>query len=622
MKHLRRKYLLPALSLPVMAGAAAWLLWAGASLDRSLQQPPAQASSSPSSVADPVLIPAVRFTDMTEAAGIRFRHNNGAAGKKLLPETMGSGVAFLDYDNDGRQDLLFVNCCAWPGHEDGRQPAPTLTLYRNRGDGTFEDVTRAVGLLDVTLFGMGVTVGDYDNDGWPDLFITGVGGNRLFHNERGRRFVDVTEKAGVGGPGGWPEAPNGDFLRQEKPLVFSTSAAFLDYDGDGWLDLFVCNYVTWSPAFDLSHDFKLNGVRTYGPPRGFEGAQCLLYRNRGDGTFEDVSARAGIHQVTEEGRPVAKALGVVACDLDDDGWPDILVANDTVRNFLFHNVSDGQGGRYFKESGVDAGFAFAAGGSARAGMGIDWGEYRPGRFAVVIGNFADEPNSFLRLDKRRQLWFSESVTGEGIAERSRAVLKFGLFFFDYDLDGRQDLLTCNGHIAPEISQAQPGQTYEQPVQLFWNAGAKTGFLPVTAEQAGPDLFRPLVGRGCAFADINGDGYLDIVLTENNGPARLLRNEGGNGNNWVRLVLEGNGADSNRSAIGAQVTVEAGRWVQRREVVSGRGYLSQSELPLTFGLGRAGKVDRVTIRWPGKNAGKQVLTNLEVNRPHVIRQPAP
>jgi enediyne biosynthesis protein E4 len=618
MKNLRPNHALLVLSV-LAGGVAGWLLSAGSALDPDSRDPPAGPPLSSPSSPGPVPIPAVRFTDVTKAAGIHFTHTNGAFGKKLLPETMGPGVAFLDYDNDGRQDILFINSCWWPGHENKRRPAPTLALYRNKGDGTFEDVTKAVG-LDIPLYGMGVTVGDYDNDGWPDLFITAVGGNRLFRNEGGGRFVDVTREAGVGGPGGWPSAPNGDFLKQEAPLVFSSSAAFLDYDGDGRLDLFVCNYVTWSPVIDLNHADKAAGSRTYGRPRGFDGTQCFLYRNVGCGRFEDVSARAGI-RVSDGGQPVAKALGVVACDLDGDGWPDIVVANDGVRNFLFHNVSDGRGGRRFVEVGEEKGVAYADG-NARAGMGIDWGEYRPGRSAILIGNFADEPNSFLRLESRRHLWFSDAALSEGIAGPSRAVLKFGVFFFDYDLDGRQDLLTCNGHLAPEISRLQPGQAYKQPVQLFWNTGGKPAYVPVTAGQAGTDLFRHLVGRGCAYGDINGDGYLDVVLAENGGPARLLRNEGGTRNNWVRLVLQGNGEDSNRSAIGARVMVEAGRLVQEREVLSGRGYLSQCELPLTFGLGRAKKVDQVTVWWPGRNAGKQAWTDLEVNRVHVLRQTAP
>lgn len=558
--------------------------------------------------------PAVRFTDITSQAGIRFQHVNGAFGRKLLPETMGSGVACLDFDGDGRQDLLFINSCYWPGYEDKKNRTPTMALYRNNGDGAFEDVTEATGLA-VSFYGMGVTVGDYDNDGWPDLFITGVGGNRLFHNVGGRRFEDVTPSAGVGGPGGWP-APTG-FLDREPPVNFSSSAAFLDYDNDSLLDLFVCNYITWSPALDLRQDFKLTGVgRAYGPPRAFEGSQCFLYHNLGGGRFEDVSARAGIRVFGELGRPLGKSLGVLVHDVDEDGWPDILVANDTVRNFFFHNKKDGA----FEEVGERSGVAYAEG-AARGAMGIDGGDSRPGRFSVLIGNFANEPDTFLRLEDPKNLFFSDTALSEGIAGPSRTLLKFGVFFFDYDLDGRKDLLTCNGHLEPEISQVQTSQTYKQPAQLFWNSGK--GYDPVTAQFA-EDLFVPIVGRSCAYADIDGNGTPDVVLTENGGTARLLRNEGGTGNHWIRLALEGDGRTSNRSAIGARITLEAGGKVHRHQVSSARGYLSQSELPVTFGLGKSSQVERVTIHWPGKNSGKpQVLTNLDVDRTHTIRQqPAP
>jgi hypothetical protein len=597
-------------ALLVVAGAAWWAWsWLSPAEIRPIVPEAIQALHSKSAGAKSA--PAVRFNDITARAGIHFQHTNGSFGKKLLPETMGAGVAFLDYDNDGHQDILFVNSCYWPGYEVKHQPPPTLALYRNKGDGTFEDVTAKAGLA-VTMYGLGVTVGDYDNDGWPDVFITAVGGNRLFHNDHGR-YVDVTGQAGVGGPGGWPAAQV-DFLECRSPLNFSSSAAFLDYDGDGNLDLFVCNYVTWSPAADLALGFQRVGSgRTFGPPVTFPGTQCFLYRNKGDGTFEDVSQKAGIH-VTERDRPVGKSLGVIACDVDDDGWPDILVANDTVRNFFFHNKGDGT----FEEIGIPSGVAYAEG-HARGAMGIDWGEYRPGRCGVLIGNFANEPDTFLRLEDPKSLQFSDAAWAEGLAGPSRALLKFGVFFFDYDLDGRLDLLTCNGHLEPEIAQVQVGQSYRQPVQLFWNCGDKASFVPVTEKQAGPDFFRPLVGRSCAYADIDGDGFPDVVLTENGGPARLLHNGGGTGNHWIRLALEGDGRHSNRSAIGARVELKAGGMVQHRQVLSARGYLSQSELPVTFGLGSASRVDRITIHWPGKDGGTQVLKDLAIDKTHTIRQ---
>jgi hypothetical protein len=563
-------------------------------------------------------VPVVRFTDVTERAGIHFRHVNGATGKKLLPETMGSGCAFLDFDNDGHQDLLLLNGCPWPGFEGPGRPAPMAALYRNRGDGTFEDVTRQAG-LDIPLYALGVAVGDFDNDGYPDLYITAMGGGRLFRNcpreGGGRKFVDVTAKAGdlAKGPP-WPPARGEAFFAYDKPIAFPSSATFVDYDKDGRLDLFVCNYVEWSPRHDLTQGFTLVGLgRAYGPPRTFEGAHCQLFRNKGDGTFEDVTRAASIECFSELGRPAGKALGVIACDVDEDGWPDLIVANDTVRNFFFHNQRNGT----FREVGQEAGVAYAEG-SARGAMGIDWGEYRPGQCALLISNFANEPDTFFRLDDPQHLFFSDAAAAEGIAGPSRIALKFGVFFFDYDLDGRLDFLSANGHLEPEIQSVQPDQTYRQPVQVYWNTGGRPGFELAGAKQIGPDLLRPVVGRGCAYADIDGNGTLDVVVTANGGDARLYRNEGGTGHHWVRLDLRGDGKRCNASAIGARVTLTAGGLTQRREVIASKGYLSCSELPVTFGLGKATKLDRVEIQWPARDVPPMVLTDVAIDQTHVIR----
>ncbi len=479
-----RNALLAGVMLATLAGGGVGLVWWLRPSPASTTQPdPTKAIVRHRSDA-----PTVHFTDITKSAGIRFRHFSGATKNKLLPETMGSGVAFIDYDNDGRQDLLFVNACPWPGNA-RPGPAPTLALYHNEGNGKFTDVTAAMG-LDITMFGMGVTVGDYDNDGWPDIFISGVGGNRLFHNEAGKRFTDVTETAGVGGPGTMPKLTSyADFRKHKEPIPFPASATFVDYDGDGLLDLFVCYYLTWSPDKDLNIDFTLKGEsRAYLPPRFFEGTQCVLYRNVDGKHFKDVSAEAGVQVFNTEGlgakavkRSVGKSLGVIVCDPDDDGWPDLIVANDTVRNFFFHNVVGPDGKRHFEEIGAQANVAWAEG-EARGGMGIDWGEFRPSRKAlagqraepsrqaVIIANFANEPSTFLCQNQPCSLMFTNEVTTVGLAGPSRQPLKFGTFFFDFDLDGRLDLLTCNGHLEPEINQVQGNQTYAQAAQLFWNSG--------------------------------------------------------------------------------------------------------------------------------------------------------
>jgi hypothetical protein len=553
--------------------------------------------------------PRLRFIDVTARAGITFRHFNGATGNKLLPETMGSGVAVIDFDRDGRPDLFFVNSRPWPGQSGGH---PTPALYRNKGDGTFEDVTKQYG-LDVEVYGMGVAVGDFDNDGWPDLFISAVGGNRLFRNVEGKRFEDVTARAGLGGPG----LPEKDFLKHADPLSFPASCTFLDYDGDGRLDLFVCNYVTWSPAFDLGVKAILpGGARAYVPPQQFPGSYCTLYRNVDGTRFEDVSEAAGIRVAEPTGpdrtpAPVGKALGVIVCDPDGDGWPDLVVANDTVRNFFFHNVPDGKGGRRFEEVGLFSGLAYADG-RPRGGMGIDAAEILPKAFAVLVANFSNEPSSLFRRTGTSPLRFADEAPEVGLAAASRHPMKFGALFVDFDRDGRHDLFTANGHLEPDIATAQPGQTYAQPAQLFWNSGdLKTLFRPAALE-----AFPPMVGRGCAYVDFDGDGRPDLVVTENNGPARLFRNESPGANHAIRFVLRG-GPGTNRDAIGASVEVEAGGVVRRRYVTPTHGYLSQSELTAMIGLGSATRVDRVTVRWPNKTGQTQEWRSLEADRTYEL-----
>ena len=500
-----------------------------------------------------------RLADVTSQAGIQFQHNSGAFGGKFLPETLGSGCAFLDYDRDGWQDILLINGADWPGHKKTRS---TLRLYRNNGNGTFTDVTSRAG-LDVELYGMGVAVGDYNNDGYPDILITCVGQNRLFHNTGKGTFVDVTGTCGIA-----------------KREGFSTSALWFDYDRDGLLDLFVCNYVKWSPEHDVF--CSLDGKhKSYCTPEAYRGETCWLFRNRGDGTFEDVTAPSGIFDSS------CKSLGVSLVDYDHDGWPDVLVANDTQPNKLYRNQRNGT----FKDVAVEAGLAFSSEGKARAGMGVDVGDFdNSGTSGVAITNF---DNEMIGLYRAVGTGFEDIAAQAGVGMASKNSLGFGCIFVDVNLDGWLDFAVANGHIDETVRNIRGNVGYAQPPQLFLSDG-KGEFRDVAAE-AGGGFDQPKVGRGLSFGDFDRDGDLDLLLTTNNGPAYLYRNDQLSGNRSIRFQLEGR--KSNRDAIGAVVRVFAGDLMQTRMVKGGSSYLSQSELPVTFGLEKRDRIDRVVIDWP-------------------------
>ncbi len=550
--------------------------------------------------------PSLPFTDVTAASGVAFVHTNGAYGEKLLPETMGGGVAVLDYDRDGDPDLLFVDSADWPGHERpgaASSQAPTMALYANDGAGHFHDVTAQAG-LDLSFYGQGVAVGDYDGDGWPDLYLTAVGPNHLLHN-RGGRFAEVTAAAGVtGGPADW-----------------STCAAFFDADGDGDLDLFVCNYLTWSPEIDRRLDRHGNTVPlVYGRPQHYRGADPILFRNDGSGAFTDVSAASGVRvHDPETGEPVAKALGLVPVDVDGDGRVDLLVADDTTRNLFFHNRGPEGGVPRFEEAAELFGVAYDGDGGTTGAMGTDAGELGAGGgLALAVGNFEGEATSLYRAGRDDPTFLPDLSLASGLAHATRGHLTFGVLLFDADLDGRLDLFQANGHVETDIARLEPGQRYAQPAQLFWNTGGKPLLLEVPAAELG-DLSRPMAGRGAAFLDLEGDGDLDLVLTQPGGPARLLRNDldpdPAAGHHHLRVVLRS--PPPNPDGIGARVEATAGGSLQVRRIMPTRSYLSQVEPAASFGLGAAETVERLRITWPDGHV--QEIRDLPADRSYLIER---
>ena len=547
---------------------------------------PAKEVAAPPPAPKPTPPPAIAYEEKAAAMGIDFTHVTGAAGKKWMPETMGGGGAVLDYDGDGRPDLLFVSGADWPGDPRATLQKSSLALYRNDGNDElglprFKNVTREAGLERV-FYGMGASVADYDNDGRDDVLVTFLNGNLLFHN-RGGRFEEVSRKAGVAGSG------------------WGTSSAWFDYDGDGLLDLYVDRYVDWSPEKDLF--CTLDGkTKSYCTPERYPGTSSRLYRNLGDGRFEDVTKKAGLYNENQ------KALGVAPWDFDGDGRVDLLVSNDTAPNNLFRNKGDGT----FEDVGIPTGVAVDEAGRARGAMGVAWADTKNGKgSAVAIGNFSNELKSLYWTDSG-EVFLDESPRS-GVGSTSFLDLTFGVLFFDADLDGRMDLLLANGHVEPTVQEVQKDVTYRQPPALYRNSG--DGRFSLLGERSG-DLAKPLVGRGSAYADLDGDGDLDVVLVENGGPARVYLNPTNAPGKSVRVHLTGAGK-SNRDAIGARVTATIGGRILMQQVSGGQSYLSASEKTLTFGLGDAPKIDTLEIRWP--DGQKQTLQGIAGGARLTVRQ---
>ncbi len=517
--------------------------------------------------------PLPQFTEITKEAGIEFVHNSGAFGKKYLPETMGSGCAFLDYNSDGWQDIILVNSKDWKGNTTGKRQ--TLALYRNNKNGTFTDVTGAVG-LDIPLYGMGIAVADYDNDGYDDIYLSCLEADKLFKNNGDNSFSDVTDIAGIDNQG------------------FGTSCAWFDYNLDGHLDIYVANYVKWTITTDIF--CTLDGKnKAYCTPESYMGLASKLYRNRGDGTFVDVSRIVGIDD------QFSKSLGVCILDYNQDGLPDIFEANDTQPNKLYQNNGDGK----FSEVGMLTGVAYNERGIATGAMGVDAADYdRSGKDSIIVGNFSNE---MLNLYHNEGDFFIDDAPIAQLGNPSLLTLTFGCFFFDFDLDGNLDIFTTNGHVENDINKVQSEVTYAQPPHLFRNIS--DGKFVDVIDKVGKDLSMPVVGRGAAYGDIDNDGDIDVLVTTSNGPPHLFRNDGGNRNNWIKIQLYG--SKSNRNGIGARIRIISAIGTQTRTIKSGSSYCSQNELTAFFGIGTDTSIQKIEVFW--LNGNESILTDVSPNQ---------
>lgn len=517
----------------------------------------------------------IQFVDVTQEAGIHWKHTDGRSGRKYFMETLGSGAAFFDYDADGDADLYFVDGAPLPGYVP--EEIPTNRLYRNDGDGTFTDVTKIVGVGD-TGYGHGCAVGDYNSDGHLDLYVTNYGTNRLYRNNGDGTFTDVAETAGVTEP------------------RWSTSCAFADYDRDGNLDLYVVNYIVFDIAENPWCGLKEKGIRAYCEPDNFPAQSDTLYRNNGDGTFTDVTKSAGIYNTT------GKGLGVVWGDYDNDGALDIYVANDSTENLFYRNNGDGT----FEEIGFMVGVALSEDGAPENGMGTAFGDWNnDGWFDLTVTNYADQTNTLYRNDADG--FFTDATTTTKTAQITYPYLGWATAFIDYDNDGYQDLFVANGHLHENLAELGQEGTYGQRNLLFKNN--RDGTFTEASEALGAGMKLEDVSRGATFADYDLDGDLDIVITNSNASPRLLRNNGGNRKNWLQIRLIGtNGATD---AIGTRVKITTGELTQVREVRSGDGYLSQRDLTLHFGIGDYEHVDGITIRW--QNGVEQLVSDVAANQ---------